>query len=234
MLDSRRVTAQQTLAAAPMLVGVPPDRVAELEQAGARRRYPSGAFLFLEGDESDSVHVILDGRVQVESTRDDGRTQLRAILGPGQVLGELGVLAGIARTGGALALDDVTTLRIPAEPFAAFIRNEPTAAEAMLRALALQVVHHEAMVEDLLFLDLRARVAKRLLALVSSSWTELPHNGVMSPANITQADLASLCGGSRENVNRALAELQKRGLIARDGHRYVLKDVAGLRRVAKV
>jgi CRP-like cAMP-binding protein len=69
---------------------------------------------------------------------------------------------------------------------------------------------------------------------VSSSWTELPDNGVMSPANITQSDLASLCGGSRENVNRALAELQKRGLIARDGHRYVLKDVAGLRRVAKV
>jgi CRP-like cAMP-binding protein len=49
---------------------------------------------------------------------------------------------------------------------------------------------------------------------------------------VTHADLASLCGGSRENVTRILSEFQRRGLVERDGRRYVLKNVAGLGRLA--
>jgi CRP-like cAMP-binding protein len=51
---------------------------------------------------------------------------------------------------------------------------------------------------------------------------------------VTHADLASLCGGSRENVTRILSEFAKRGLVVRDGRRYVLSNVAGLRRLASL
>jgi CRP-like cAMP-binding protein len=51
---------------------------------------------------------------------------------------------------------------------------------------------------------------------------------------VTHADLASLCGGSRENVTRILSEFQRRGLVIRDGRRYVLKNVNGLRRLASL
>ena len=68
---------------------------------------------------------------------------------------------------------------------------------------------HEAFVDDLLFLDLKGRVAKRLLQLATPSSTT-PGDGVVIPA-VTHADLASLCGGSRENVTRVLSDLQRGG-----------------------
>lgn len=222
------------LSAAPMLEGVPLPQRTRLAENGNVHHYRSGAFIFLAGDASNDVCCLVDGRIQIESSREDGRTMLRAVLGPGQVFGELGVLAGLPRTGSALALDDCAVWSVGSREFIEFLRDVPSAAHALLRALALQVVEHESVVEDLLFLDLKARVAKRLLALVSTSWDDLPRDGVAVPWNITQNDLASLCGGSRENVNRVLSELAKRGLIERNGHRYLLKDIAGLRRLAHV
>jgi CRP-like cAMP-binding protein len=70
-----------------------------------------------------------------------------------------------------------------------------------------------------------------LLQLVTPSLDDLPSDGVMVPA-VTHADLASLCGGSRENVTRILTEWQRRGLVERDGHRYVLRKVSSLAKIA--
>jgi CRP/FNR family transcriptional regulator/CRP/FNR family cyclic AMP-dependent transcriptional regulator len=100
-----------------------------------------------------------------------------------------------------------------------------------MRVLARQVQANEAFVDDLLFLDLKGRVAKRLLQLVTPSLDELPKDGVLAP-KVTHADLASLCGGSRENVTRILAEFQRRGLVQRQDNRYVLKKVSGLAKIA--
>jgi CRP-like cAMP-binding protein len=77
-------------------------------------------------------------------------------------------------------------------------------------------------------------VAKRLLQLVSPSLDELPEDGVVVPSIVTHADLASLCGGSRENVTRILSDFQRRGLVHRDGRRFVLADISGLERLAGV
>ena len=100
-----------------------------------------------------------------------------------------------------------------------------------MRALARQVQAGQAFVDDLLFLDLKGRVAKRLLQMVTPDLDNLPEDGALVP-EVTQADLASLCGGSRENVARILKELERRALIRRDGHRYVLRKVAALAKIA--
>jgi CRP/FNR family transcriptional regulator/CRP/FNR family cyclic AMP-dependent transcriptional regulator len=116
--------------------------------------------------------------------------------------------------------------------FLEFLAERPEVSRALLRALARQVQAHEALVDDLLFLDLKGRVAKRLLGLVSPSLEELPDDGVMLPSVVTHADLASLSGGSRENVTRILSELQRRGIVDRSGRRYRLKNVKALARLA--
>ena len=113
-----------------------------------------------------------------------------------------------------------------------FLTEEPHAAQAMLRALARQVLSQEAFVEDLLYLDLKGRVAKRLLQLVSPSLDDLPDDGAVVPSIVTHADLASLCGGSRENVTRILSDFQRRGYVERDGRRFVLQKISGLARLA--
>jgi CRP/FNR family transcriptional regulator/CRP/FNR family cyclic AMP-dependent transcriptional regulator len=121
---------------------------------------------------------------------------------------------------------------VPSETFLEFVNGQAPASRAILRALARQVQSHEAFVEDLLYLDLKGRVAKRLLQLVSPSLDELPPDGAHVPSVVTHADLASLCGGSRENVTRILSDFQRRGFVERDGRRFVLLKINGLAKLA--
>jgi CRP/FNR family cyclic AMP-dependent transcriptional regulator len=174
------------------------------------------------------------GRVEIGSVSVGGHRQLMTTLDRPQFFGELGVLGGQRRTATALALEDSIVSVMDGEGFLAFLAGHFEATRALLHGLADQIHAHEAFVEDLLFLDLKGRVAKRLLQLVSPSLDELPPDGTVLPAVVTHADLASLCGGSRENVTRILSEMQRRGLVERDGRRYVLKNVTGLSRLASL
>ena len=104
----------------------------------------------------------------------------------------------------------------------------------MIRALARQSQEQQTFVDDLLFLDLQrpggqaaAADGRRPISTTS------PPDGTVVP-EVTQADLASLCGGSRENVTRILKEFERRGMVHRDGHRYVLKKVGALAKIAEL
>jgi CRP/FNR family transcriptional regulator/CRP/FNR family cyclic AMP-dependent transcriptional regulator len=155
-------------------------------------------------------------------------------LDPPQLFGELGTLGELARGIGALALDDCLVWEVAGQAFLRFLADQPSASRALIRALARQVNSYDALIDDLLFLDLKGRVAKRLLGLVAPSLDELPGDGAIVPSVVTHADLASLAGGSRENVTRILSDFQRRGIVAREGRRYVLKDVKALRRLASI
>lgn len=206
--------------------------VHRLAERGTIRHYRRGSYLFYQGDPSPDVFFLFDGRIEVSSDSATGHRQLHTTLDGPQFFGELEVLGELPRTSSALALEESTVWAATGPVFLEFLSAEPSAARALLRALAQQVVSHEAFVTDLLYLDLKGRVAKRLLQLVTPSLDALPADGALLPSIVTHADLASLCGGSRENVTRILSEFQRRGLITRDGRRYVLQRVAGLARLA--
>ena len=216
----------------PILRPVAREDVERLVGKGALRVYRRGTYLFHQGEDSDAVYFLSTGRVEVSAVSSTGRRQLLTTLDAPHFFGELGVVGEQPRTATALALEECTAWTVAGPEFMRFIGEHAEASRALLRSLARQVEAHEAFVEDLLFLDLKGRVAKRLLQLVSPGLGELPADGTILPSVITHADLASLCGGSRENITRTLSLFQKRGLVDRDGRRYVLKDVAGLKSLA--
>src|SRR6266516_4927139 len=216
----------------PLFEQVPTNAVRELAESGNPRHYRRGTYLFYQGEDSNDVFFLWKGRVEITTDSATGHRQLHTTLDHPQFFGELGLLGGMQRTATAIALEDTTVWVIAGTVFLGFLERHFGVARALLRALARQIQAHEAFVEDLLFLDLKGRVAKRLLQLVSPSLDELPPDGIVLPSVVTHADLASLCGGSRENVTRILSDFQRRKLVERDGRRYVLKNVAGLRRLA--
>jgi CRP/FNR family transcriptional regulator, cyclic AMP receptor protein len=222
---------RDAMASTPFLAGVATARVGELAATGEVRRYRKGTYLCHQGDDAPDVFFLVEGRVEMSSVNPHGTRVLHATLDGPQFFGELGVLGEIERSTDAVTLSDCSVWSIDADAFVDFVTSEPGAARAVIRALAEQVTANQAFVDDLLFLDLKGRVAKRLLQLVTPSLDRLPEDGVIVPA-ITHADLASLCGGSRENVTRILADLQRRGIVKRDGHRYVLKKVGALGKIA--
>jgi CRP-like cAMP-binding protein len=223
---------ERAMAKTPLLEHVAKRAVQDLVSQGGVRQYRRGTYLFYQGDASDHVFFFWRGRIEVSSISVTGHRQLLTTLDSPQFFGELGALGDQRRTAPALALEESTAWLTPGDRFLAFLDKQPAATRALLRSLARQIQSHESFVEDLLFLDLKGRVAKRLLQLVSPSLDDLPPDGSVLPAVVTHADLASLCGGSRENVTRILSEFQRRELVVREGRRYVLKDVTGLRRLA--
>ena len=223
---------EKAMQSAPILRSVPPEAVRGLAARGRVRPYGRGTYLFHQGDDSGEVFFLLSGRVEVSSLSVTGHRQLHTVLEPPQFLGELGVLGELPRTATAVAVGDSALWVASGPVFLDFLAEHFEASRELLRAPAAQIQANESFVEDLLHLDLKGRVAKRLLQLVSPSLDELPPDGSVVPAVVTHVDLASLCGGSRENVTRILSELQRRGLVERVDRRYVLKNVQGLSRLA--
>ena len=235
----RRMPAQDIALAAltdamlatPLLAEVPKASVGLLVDGGRLRSYRKGTYLCHQGDPADDVFFVLGGRVEISSVSVTGSRVLHATVDAPQFVGELGVLAETDRTASVLTLEDSNVWVTKADEFLRFLAEEHAAARGLLRALARQVEANEAFVDDLLFLDLKGRVAKRLLQMATPSLEDLPPDGTAIPG-VTHADLASLCGGSRENVTRVLSDFQRRGLVEREGKRYVLRKVGGLAKIA--
>jgi CRP/FNR family transcriptional regulator, cyclic AMP receptor protein len=230
--DRDRATLVPAMAKSPVLETLSSVAVGELAEQGMVRHYRRGTYLFYQGDPSEHVLFLWEGRIEVSSISVTGHRQLMTTLDRPQFFGELGVLGEQVRTATALALEDSVVWLIAGARFLEFLAKHFEASRALLLSLSRQIQAHESFVEDLLFLDLKGRVAKRLLQLVSATLDEPPPDGSIVPAVVTHADLASLCGGSRENVTRILSEFQRRGLVVREGRRYKLRNVSGLRALA--
>jgi CRP/FNR family transcriptional regulator, cyclic AMP receptor protein len=218
----------------PIMAKVGGEAVGELVTRGTPRTYRRGTYLFFQGEPADDVHFLVEGRLEVTSTSFSGHRQLHTTLDTPQFVGEIGVLGSLPRSATVLALADSLCWATPSAEFVGFLSRNFEATNALLSAMASHIQAQDAFVEDLLFLDLRGRVAKRLLQLVSPRLDEPPPDGTPLPSVVTHADLASLCGGSRENISRILSDLQRRGFVERMDRRYILQDVKGLRRLAGV
>lgn len=220
---------RKALSDSPLLRAAQTSTVDALVGVANLRRIRSDTYLFHQGDTATEVYVLLEGRVEVSSPMAGGERKLHAFLEPPQFFGELGVVGDMPRTATVLAIEDSEVWAIPGEVWKECLAKDPKLAAALMQAMARQFQDHEGLIDDLLFLDLRGRVAKRLLNLID-------HDGTGDPITeeLTQEDLASLCGGSRENVTRILSELAKRGTVKREGHRYVLLDTDHLRSLAEI
>ena len=219
------------MASTPILRGVPGKDVAALAATGTTRRFRRGTYICHQGDPSPDIYFLVEGRIEISSFSPTGTRILHATVDTPQFLGELGVLGDLPRSADLLTLDDSDVWSAPGEDFISFVTAQPAAAHELLAALARQIQEHQAFADDLLYLDLKGRVAKRLLQMGTVSLDDLPEPGTSVKA-LTHADLASLCGGSRENVTRIITDLQRRGLVRRDGGRYILQKPQQLAKIA--
>lgn len=213
----------------PIFRGVEPRALGAIATLGSVRDYRARTYVFHQGDPADSVFMLLEGRLEVSSTSISGRRLLHGTLEPIRLFGELGVLAGSPRTASVLCLEACSAWAISADDFRRLLAEQPPASAALLEALAGHVESSETFAEDLLWLDLKGRVAKRLLQLSVPDG----RTGERAVPAMTHADLASLCGGSRENVSRVLAGFERRGFVRRTDRRYVVLDPAALERLAE-
>jgi CRP/FNR family transcriptional regulator, cyclic AMP receptor protein len=203
----------------------------ELAQVCLQRNYRSRQYLWYQGDPGDYLVVIVQGLVKVTVTSPHGDEMLLVTVGPSEVVGELSVIDGGARSASVVALRPTTGIIIGRAPLIALMQRSPELLDVLLRSMGALVRRLTETATDLVFLDLAARVAKLLLREAEGRSRE-QRQGALVDLGLTQTELAQMVGASRPAVNRVLQSLAARGSISIEGHKIIINDPTALRRRA--
>jgi CRP/FNR family cyclic AMP-dependent transcriptional regulator len=178
-----------------------------LATIGRPVRYPKGAVVITEGDPSDSLYVVLDGRVKVFLSEPNGREMAIAIYGPGDYVGELALDRGV-RSASVVTLEPSTLSCVTHQAFKEFLVAHPDAAFELVLRLIGRVRSTTQGIRSLGLMDVYGRVARLLLDLAVEQDGQLV---VAEP--MTQQQIAERVACSREMVSRIFSDLQKGGYI---------------------
>jgi CRP-like cAMP-binding protein len=218
-----------SLVSRPFLDDVGPEGAAELRSLGIRRRFPPGSAIFLEGDSAQETLILLEGIVKISVSSHDGREVIVDLLGPGALVGELSAVDGGPRSATATTLTPVEVLVIPCSTFIELMHRRP---ELMFRLLVSVTERLRSSVRRQLEYgtgDALGRLCGRLLELAAGYGVARPDGAVDIDLPVTQADLASWTGLSREAVVKALRNLRELGWVSGQGRRVTVLQPERLR-----
>ncbi|HRW19076.1 MAG TPA: Crp/Fnr family transcriptional regulator [Dermatophilaceae bacterium] len=217
---------------APLFAALDDDGAEALLAQMTPERLERGDILFREGEAGDRLYVIGEGKVKLGRTSTDGRENLVAILGPGEMFGELSLFDPGPRTMTATAVAETQLMGLGNDSLSTLLSGRPEVAKALLAALAQRLRRTNAHLADLVFTDVPGRVAKALLDL-AARFGRHTEEGVMVAHDLTQEELAQLVGASRETVNKALADFATRGWLKLEARAVLLLDIERLRKRAR-
>jgi CRP-like cAMP-binding protein len=217
---------------APLFSGLDDEVASALESSMSSSSLRRGEILFSEGDDGNQLYVVTEGKIKLGRTSPDGRENLLAILGPGQMFGELSFFDPGPRSATATAVTDVELKSLGHEALSPVLNAHPDVAHALLNQLAGRLRRTNEVVGDLVFSDVPGRVAKALLDL-ASRFGRRADDGIHVNHDLTQEELAQLVGASRETVNKALADFASRGWLRLEPRSVVILDLERLQRRAR-
>jgi len=208
---------------APLFTALAEDSATALKARMVEVKVSKGQVLFNEGDSGDRLYIVTDGKIKLGIKSIDGRENLLAVLGPGEMFGELSLFDPSPRTATATALTDAKLLGLGQEDLNLWLAEHPEVAKHLLRALAQRLRRTWEAVGDLVFSDVPGRVAKALSELAQKFGTR-NNDGLHVAHDLTQEELAQLVGASRETVNKALADFATRGWVRLEARAVVILD----------
>jgi len=182
----------------------------ELAPHGAVRSYPKNAVIITEGDETDSLYVLLSGRVKVFVSDEDGKEVVLSTAREGNYFGEL-VIDGGPRSASVMTMEPCRCFVIPMGDIEGLLKRNPLFAIHLIHQLIGKTRSLVKQVRDLALKDVYGRFAK----FVDESSIEADGARVV-PERLTQQDIAARIGGSRETVNRIVRDLTAGGYISVD------------------
>jgi CRP-like cAMP-binding protein len=219
---------EESLARTPFFAGLDE---ADLERvaAGTRtRRFRRGEVIFHAGDPGDALFIIVSGEVKISLPSDEGDEAILATLREGDVFGELALLDGAPRSATASALVPTEAVVLPRDRFRELIATVPAVRDVLLASLAGELRRLTTHVEDLHFLDMTGRLAAKLVRLAREAGPTGNQSGIRLRATLTQAELASMVGCTRQSVNKLLGQFSDDGLVRVDRDGIYILDMDGL------
>ena len=217
---------------APLFASLDDEAFAALTKEITEVDLSRGATLFHEGDPGDQLYFIVSGKIKLGRTASDGRENLVAVMGPGEIFGEMALFDPSPRSTSATAVSETRLAGLKHENLRKVIQHSPEVSAQLLQALARRLRRTNENLADLVFSDVPGRVAKALLDL-ADRFGRPATDGILVAHELTQEELAQLVGASRETVNKALADFASRGWLRLEPRSVVIMDVERLGRRAR-
>ncbi|NRF66275.1 Crp/Fnr family transcriptional regulator [Aquincola sp. S2] len=190
--------------------------LAEIGKQGGTRNFPAHAILINEGDDTDSLYIVLSGRVKAYASSEEGRDVVLGEMGPGEYFGELSFDGG-RRSVSVMALEPTSCRVVPGEQLRQFLADHPDFAVHLAVKLSRLVRRLTEQVKSLALQDVYGRMVRVLMELSDPVDDER-----IVRQKLTQQDIADRVGSSREMVNRVLKELATGGYVSvRDGRHVI-------------
>jgi len=207
----------------PLFAQLSTEQLTHLASLARPHRHGKDHVIFNEGDAGMALYMIVKGRVKIAQSSPDGKERTLALLRPGDVFGELALIDGGPRSADAVVTEDSELLVVPREKFLTFVMEQPQVAMSLLVVLSHRLRHTNLLVHDAAFFDVRGRLARVLLELARGEGETEPGGALVCP-QLTQSELASMVGVTRESINKWLRYYERSGTVTRRRGRLNILD----------
>ena len=183
------------------------------------RSYPRNVFVIQAGEETDSLYVILSGKVKVLIPDENGREVILSMMGPHDFFGEMGILDDQPRSASVATLEPCELLRLSKAGFINCLKENSEVAMLVIRNLVRRLREADRKIESLALIDVSGRVARLFMDMA-----EEIDGRLVVPRAPPKQEIARMVGASREMVSRVVKELHDRGLIRAERRRIIILD----------
>lgn len=190
--------------------------------------------LFHKGDEGSQIFIVASGQLKVTTTSAEGDDLMFCVLDPGELIGEVGLLAARPRTATVTAIKRSDLIVLDRRDFRSLLRTRPDVAFELLTVLALRLARVSEFVEDTHFHNLPVRLAKKLIdfAGVHGSPLRDKPGSIRIDLKLSQEEWGDLVGTTRESVNKQFRAWGKEGLITLDKGKVVILELDEVEKLA--
>ncbi|MCI5047367.1 MAG: Crp/Fnr family transcriptional regulator [Aquisalinus sp.] len=187
--------------------------------------------IFGQGDQGDSMFILLSGRVKISTFSTTGKETVLSFLGPGDILGEIALLDEGPRTAAAHVLEETRALQLHRKDFLPFIEKHPRIALQIISVLCQRLRRTDMFVEEVVTMQAAPRLARALIRLADSHGKEEEGGNIRIHLKLSQGNLGAHAGLMRENVNRQLKIWEEGGILSNENGMIILHDIAMLEEV---
>jgi len=192
----------------PLFSALPEQQLALLTSVVSRKSFPRGATIIAKDDITESLYVVISGRLKVMMSDEEGREVILAILGPNEFFGEMGLLDDSPRSASVVALEACEMLSLLKRDFKKCLAENFEMTMTVMRGLVKRLREADQKIGSLALMDVYGRVAHLLLEMA-----EIVNGQKVVTRKLAKQDIAKMIGASREMVSRVMKDLQSGGYI---------------------
>lgn len=195
----------------------------KIEKVGQRKKFNKGEIILLEDDAGTALFIIINGKVKVSRSSNDGKEVILTILNADDFFGEMAILDGQKRSATVSAIEPSELFVIQRDDFINLLYAHPEISIALLQELTRRLRNADMKIKSLSLKDAEGKVATVILQLADDIG-KIKHGKVEIEKLPLQQDLANMAGTSRETISRTLHSFAKKGLVEMDGNKLIITD----------